>query len=133
VDTEVFPPQEGEELRQLTRQRPDLHGINRSRWRLTDLREVLPWLSGYSIPGVCQALRRLGVKRKQGRLSIHSPDPQYITKVGWIQRSCERAKQQPGQVVVLYADELSFYRTPELAGGGVYYPYSTKVKNPPFQ
>jgi transposase len=121
-DTEVFPPQEGEELRQLTRQRPDLHGINRSRWRLTDLREVLPWLSGYSIPGVCQALRRLGVKRKQGRLSIHSPDPQYITKVGWIQRSCERAKRQPGQVVVLYADELSFYRTPELAGGGVYYP-----------
>lgn len=122
VDTGVFPPQQGEALREITRQRPDLHGIQRSRWRLADLREVLPWLNNYSLPGVCQALRRLGIKRKQGRLSVHSPDPQYITKMKWIQRACDRGSQYPQEVVVLYADELSFYRRPELAGGGVYHP-----------
>jgi transposase len=122
VDTEVFPPQEGEGLRELTRQRPDLHGVNRSRWRLADLREVVPWLSGYSLPGVCQALRRLGIKHKQGRLSVHSPDPQYILKQRWIEQACKAAKLHPNEVVVLYADELSFYRRPTLAGAGVYYP-----------
>lgn len=120
--TGVFPPQEGEQLRELTRQRPDLHGIRRSRWRLTDLREVLPWLRSYSLPGVCQALQRLKVTRKQGRLSVHSPDPQYIIKMRWIEQARERARLQPDKVVILYADELSFYRRPELAGGGVYHP-----------
>jgi len=122
VDTEVFPPQQGEALREITRQRPDLHGIERSRWRLADLREALPWLNSYSLPGICQALRRLGVKRKQGRLSVYSPDPQYVIKMKWIERACERAKLHPGEVIVLYADELSFYRRPELAGGGIYHP-----------
>jgi transposase len=40
----------------------------------------------------------------------------------WIQRACERARQRPAEVVVLYADELSFYRRPGLAGGGMYHP-----------
>lgn len=122
MDTEVFPPQEGEALRELTRHAPELHGIQRSRWRLCDLRAALPWLSSYSLPGVCQALRRLGVKRKQGRLSVHSPDPQYIIKMQWIERACDMARSKPSGVVVLYADELSFYRRPQLSGGGVYHP-----------
>jgi hypothetical protein len=122
VDTGVFPPQEGEALRALTRQRPDLHGIQRSRWRLADLRAALPWLNRYSIPGVCQALRRLGIRRKQGRQSVHSPDPHYIIKLNWIEGARKMAEFHPNQVVVLYADELSFYRRPTLAGGGVYHP-----------
>lgn len=82
----------------------------------------MPWLRGYSLPGVCKALQRLKVKRKQGRLSVHSPDPQYLTKMRWIHRACARASLHPAQEVVLYVDELSFYRRPELTGGGVYYP-----------
>src|SRR5437667_6147241 len=38
--TAGFPPQQGEALRELTRQRPDLHGFPRSRWRLQDLRDA---------------------------------------------------------------------------------------------
>ena len=71
---------------------------------------------------MCKALQRLKIKRKQGRLCVHSPDPHYLLKVGWIQRACEAAKLYPNEVVVLYADELSFYRRPTLTGGGVYYP-----------
>jgi transposase len=74
------------------------------------------------LPGVCKALQRLHVKRKQGRLCVHSPDTQYLRKKRWIERTCEQAKKHPDKVVVLYADELSFYRRPELTGGGVYYP-----------
>lgn len=32
------------------------------------------------------------------------------------------ARQRSGEVVVLYADELSFYRRPTLSGSGVYHP-----------
>ena len=39
------------------------------------------------------------------------------------ERSNTRKRQQhPEKVVVMYADELSFYRRPTLTGGGVYHP-----------
>jgi transposase len=53
---------------------------------------------------------------------VHSPDPQYIIKLRWIDQAREKARLHPQQVAVLYADELSFYRRPELGGGGVYHP-----------
>jgi len=121
---EVFPPQQGEALRELTRQRPDLHGFPRSRWRLQDLRDApfVPWLKNYSLPGICQALRRLKVKRKHGRLHVHSPDLSYHIKMAWIRRAHQLAQAHPERVSVLYGDELTFYRRPSLAGGGSYYP-----------
>lgn len=122
MGTEVFPPQQGEALRELTRQRPDLHGVCASRWRLADLRTVLPWLRHYSLPGVCQALRRLKVKRKQGRTHIHSPDPDYLLKMSKIERACKLAQKYPARVNLLYGDEFSFYRQPIIGGSGVYYP-----------
>lgn len=84
----------------------------------------MPWLRKYSLPGVCQALRRLNVKRKQGRLHVHSPDLSYHTKLAWIARAHQLAQAHPQRVSVLYGDELSFYRRPSLAGGGSYYPCS---------
>jgi transposase len=83
---------------------------------------VLPWLRGYSLSGMCKALQRLNIPRKRGRLCVHSPDPQYHIKMRWIEQAQQKAKEEPDKVVVLYADELSFYRRPELAGGGVYHP-----------
>lgn len=109
-------------MRELTRQRPDLHGFLRSRWRLADLRDALPWLNNYSLPGVCQALRRLKIKRKQGRLYVHSPDPFYRIKLDWIERAHQLVQAHPKEASLLYSDELSFYRRPSLTGSGVYYP-----------
>ena len=122
MGTGVFPPQQGEALRELTRQRPDLHGFIRSRWRLCDLRDALPWLQKYSLPGVCLALQRLLIKRKQGRVHVHSPDPSYRHKMGWIGRAWQLATAHPDQVSLLYGDELTFYKRPTLTGGGAYYP-----------
>lgn len=91
---------------------------------MADLRDAdaLPFLKDYTLPGICLALKRLGVKRKQGRVHVHSPDPSYLIKMRWIHRAWQLAKTQPDKVSLLYADELSFYKRPTLSGGGTFYP-----------
>jgi len=78
---------------------------------------VLPWLHAYSLPGLSVALRRLRVRRKRGRLRMHSPDLAYATKLAWLRRVRARAAQEP-TVRLLYGDEFSLYRQPTL--GAVY-------------
>jgi transposase len=122
--TAVFPPssEQGEQLRELTRQAPGLHGVSSARWRLADLRAVVPWLSAYTLPGICLALQRLKIKRKRGRLHLHSPDPLYMEKIQRVKRATALAHRYPQRVALVYADEFSLHRQPTLAGGGVYYP-----------
>lgn len=97
------------------RQAPELHGIARPRWRLADLREAVPWLAGYSLPGISKALRRLRVSRQRGRLATHSPDPAYREKLAWVDRARTVALLPARRTVLLYGDELTFYRQPTLA------------------
>lgn len=85
------------------------------RWRLADLRQAVPWLASYSLAGIWRALRRLGVRPKRGRLSVHSPDPRYEQKCFVIALACALAQRSPQRVRVLYADEVSVYRQPTLA------------------
>lgn len=96
------------------RQPPELHGVNRSRWRLADLKAVVPWLADYSLPGVSRALRRLGATRRRGRLAVHSPDPDYQTKLAAVERALALARRPGGEVAVLYGDEFSLCRQPTL-------------------
>ena len=49
---------------------------------------------------------------KRGRLHLHSPDPDYQTKVDAIQAVLEQAREKPALTRLLYADEVSFYRQP---------------------
>lgn len=89
----------------------------RARWRLADLRDcgALPWLGRYSLSGIWQALRRLGVRPKRGRLSVHSPDPRYTEKCFAVQQAVALARRYPERVRVVYGDEFSLYRQPTLA------------------
>jgi len=82
---------------------------------LVDLQGVVPWLAAYTLPGIWQALRRLGVRPKRGRLSLHSPDPQYAQKCFALQQAEAVARRFPQRVRLLYADECSLYRQPTLA------------------
>ncbi len=102
-------------LRALVQQPPELYGVARSRWRLADLRIVVPELAHYSLAGLSRVLRRLGIRRKRGRLSLHSPDLAYASKLAWIARATALAEAQPDAVRLLYGDECSFYRQPTLA------------------
>lgn len=97
------------------RQTPECFGLSRTRWRLCDLRAVLPWLAQYTDAGVSLALKRYKVRLKRGRLRLHSPDLAYTTKLAWIARAVERAEREPARCVLIWGDEVSIYRQPTLA------------------
>jgi transposase len=102
-------------LREVLRQAPSRVGLPRTRWRLADLRQALPALATYSLPGLSQLLTRLGVRRSRGRVAVHSPDPAYQTKLRWIERARALAVTHPERVRLLYADEAHLQRQPSLA------------------
>jgi len=114
----VFPPQQGKALADLVHAPPCQHGIERSRWRLADLRRVVSWLHSYSLAGISQALKRLKIRRKRGRLAVTSPDPAYDRKLARIAQAQLLAEEHPAQAVLVYGDEYSLYRQPTL--GAVY-------------
>jgi hypothetical protein len=76
---------------------------------------VLPWLDGYSLGGLSKALRRLGIRRRRGRLAVHSPDLAYAEKLAAIARAQAAARAAPPAVRLLYGDEFSLLRQPTLA------------------
>ncbi len=115
----VFFPRSQEqakrEMDQVVHQTPRDYGIDRTRWRLEDLRQALDWLEHYSLPGMSQLLARLKFSLKAAAGFIHSPDPAYPAK--W-ERICEQlaaARANPQRMGLLYLDELTYYRWPSLA------------------
>lgn len=101
-------------------QAPAHFGLARVRWRLADLRQAaprvgLPELARYSLPGIWRFLRRLNLRCKRGRLSLHSPDPHYAEKVYAVRLIYQLAQRVPGRVRLFYADEVGCYRQPTLA------------------
>jgi transposase len=104
-----------EELLHLVRREPRQFGVERSRWTLAALRQVCDWLGDCTLPGVWQILDRLGIHYKQARSYIHSPDPNYEAKLQDVDIRIGQAKQNPDSYVVLFQDELTYYRQPTLA------------------
>lgn len=87
----------------------------RTRWRLQDLQRALAWLDGYSDAGISKVLKRLGFSRKQALAFVRSPDPEYQAKWQAILTATAEALARPGQVVLLYLDEMTYYRRPTKA------------------
>lgn len=100
------------DLQEVLHHHPQLYGLARSRWRLPDLRQVIPWMAKLSLPGICRILKRLKVSYKRGRAHVHSPDLQYNAKLAAIAQARELAQQAPQEVVFLYEDEFTFYSRP---------------------
>jgi len=96
-------------------QSPQYYGIFRTRWRLRDMCRALKWLEKYSESGIYRVLKRLGFSRKQALAFIRSPDPEYRYKWDAILRAFAKALSHPGQVVILFLDELTYYRQPSPA------------------
>lgn len=90
-------------------------GYPRMRWRLVDLQHALTWLAGCSLPGIWQLLHRLGFSRKQAIGFIHSPDPQYQNKWKRIIQAFEEAAYHPETTLILFMDELTYFRRPQTA------------------
>lgn len=105
------------ELREVVRRSPRLYGLKRSRWWLDGLRQKINWLNGLSLSGVYRVLRRLRISYKRGRRYVHSPDPEYDEKLALLQTIQELVAAEPKRFVLLYEDELTYYRRPTVAQG----------------
>lgn len=99
------------------RRSPRLYGLKRSRWWLDGLRQSVAWLGGLSLPGVHKILCRLKIRYKRGRRYVHSPDPSYNEKLAQIQTIRESVAAEPKRFVMVYEDELTYYRRPTVAQG----------------
>ncbi len=99
----------------MTDQPPENFRQTGVRWTLATVRDSLSWLGTLSLSGVWRHLKRAKISRKRGRMKVHSPDLQYLEKLSEIQRLLELAANSDGKIVVLFADEFSFYRQPTVA------------------
>ena len=91
-------------------QSPRQYGFKRTGWRLQDVGRALHWLDGYSDAGIYKVLKRLGFSRKKALYFIHSPDPDYRYKWQIILAAYQEAVTNPEQVILLFQDELTYYR-----------------------
>lgn len=75
----------------------------------------MTWLHGRSLVCVWHSLRRFKLHYKRGRDYIHSPDPAYELKLHYIQAAQQQVQADPHSVVMLYHDEMTYYRRPTMA------------------
>ena len=75
----------------------------------------MSWLAGRSLSCVRNWLNKLDVVYKRGREHVHSPDENYHSKLYQIGRCLTKAHFSAGEVVMLYQDELTYYRRPSVA------------------
>lgn len=86
-----------------------------SRWKLETVRSACEWLRPLTVSGVWHVLDRFRIRLKRGRDHVHSPDLHYVEKLADIVAALKKAARSKGRVVVVFADEFSFYRQPSLA------------------
>lgn len=101
-----------EEVERLLQLSPRRLGLARNRWRIQDVGRMLAWLQGLSAGGIYKVLKRLGFSRKQALNFIRSPDPEYRAKWQQILAAYQDAWNHPEEVVLLFLDELTYYRQP---------------------
>lgn len=104
-------------LTELLHHSPRAFGLNRSRWWLDGIRQVVVGLQHYTLSGIWSLLKRLKLHYKRGREYLHSPDADYDLKLQYVAAAYAQAQTQPERVVLLYQDELTYYRRPSLARG----------------
>lgn len=90
-------------------------GYRKSRWTLDLIARCCTWLRVTTEGSVSGLLKRLGIRYKRGRQSLHSPDRGYDRKVHRLEMRRFRAKYDPERYVFLYLDEFSYYRQPLVA------------------
>jgi transposase len=100
-----------EQVMQTVQQLP----VGRSRWTLASIRETLDGFMTRSLPCVWRWMQRFGLRYKRGRAYLHSPDPAYALKLAYLSTARLQAQRDPDRVVVLYQDELTYYRRPSVA------------------
>lgn len=115
MNLEASKAEAKEQVKQVLAQSPRQFGLPVVRWRLEDIQAVIGWLQNKSKGGTQKILRRLGFSYKQATTFVRSPDPLFRLKVRAISQAFAHALWYPEQAAILFEDELSFYRNPEVA------------------
>lgn len=84
-----------------------------SKWTLQRLQATFDWLQSYSLAGISLLVRAAGIQLRHGRPQYYSPDPAYQQKEALLLAALQHVGRQPGRVVGLFVDELSYTRWPE--------------------
>jgi transposase len=101
----------GEEARRAVA--PTSDGPAPSRWTLRGIRATFPWLKDYTLSGVWRLLRRHGLHIRAAQVRQHSPDPDYVTKVEHLLSCLRDAATHPGEVEIVFLDEMGYHRWPD--------------------
>jgi hypothetical protein len=94
---------------------PRASGQPCTRWSLAAIRRACPWLRLRSDGGMQRLLKRCRLSYQRARSYVHSPDRDYAIKLAGVQAVRMLARQAPGQVVLVYLDEITIERQPSLA------------------
>jgi hypothetical protein len=86
-----------------------------TRWTLKGLQAAVPTFWGYSLSGIWRILDQHGLRWKRGRDHLQSPDPVYQEKVAHLRTIEALVAAEPDAAVLLYLDEVTYYRQPSLA------------------
>jgi transposase len=97
------------------RRDPHTLGYHRSRWSLSLLAQECEWLQVGGPSTLSRLLKRLGISYKRGREYVHSPDPHYEAKRQLIEQARQQAHDDPQRIVLVYVDQLSYFRQPSVA------------------
>lgn len=100
-----------QELAQYLFKSPREYESNRTRWTIKLLIEKVPSLKGLSVSGISKFLKRNNISYKRGILSLRSPDPNFFEKKKIIEEAVKEMRENE-DIVVIYEDEVSFYRQP---------------------
>lgn len=84
----------------------------RARWTLALLVGAVVWLNEVSLSGAHRLLRRFDLVDRRGQEHLHSPDPLYRAKLAAVRRAKAAARASGGTVVLVYLDEVTYYRRP---------------------
>jgi hypothetical protein len=101
----------GEEAR--TEPAPTADGPAPSRSPLRSIRATFPWLKHYTLSGVWRLLRRHDLHIRSAHLRQHSPDEDYVAKLDHLLACLREAAAHPGEVVLVFLDEMGYYRWPK--------------------
>jgi hypothetical protein len=104
-----------EQLLEIVHQDPHHFDQPRNRWTLPALLSACPWLNAHSLSGLWTLLQRLHIHYKRGTGHVFSPDVHYRDKLADVQAALVQAAAHPDRIVLVYADEITFYRQPTLA------------------
>ncbi len=94
---------------------PHHYGEKGNRWTLDSLRRACDWLQLTTASGLSHPLKRPKISYKRAREHVHSPDDNYLAKLSDVRVLARRSETDSKSTVVLFQDELTFYRRPTLS------------------